>query len=77
MAKIFFLSLYTLILSRDHPHLSPDKSFLSQNLSYHTATFILKNEGQSERIFSIIGLSEIVQYLSACNIAKYCTLALH
>ena len=29
-----------------------------------------------ERIFSFIGFSEIVQYLSACNIAKYCTLGI-
>ena len=27
-----------------------------------------------ERIFSFLGFSEIVQNLSACNIAKYCTL---
>ena len=44
---------------------------------HHTATFILTHEGQSERIFSSIGFPEIVEYLSACNAAKYCTLALH
>ena len=39
-----------MILSRDHRHMSCDKSYLSQNLSYHTATFFLTYEGSSERI---------------------------
>ena len=32
---------------------------------------------KSERIVSFIGFHETVQRLSACNIAKYCTLALY
>ena len=53
------------------------QNFLSQSLSHHTATFVFIYEGWSERIFSFIGFSEIVQYLRAYNIAKYCTLSLH
>ena len=56
-----------MVLSCGRWYMSLDKSLLSQNLSHHTATFILTYE----RIFSIIGLSEIIQYLSACNIANY------
>ena len=38
---------------------------------------LLRRRLSSERIFSFIGLSEIVQYLSTCNVAKYCTFAPH
>ena len=51
--------------------MSCDKGFLSQNLSHHTAVFILTYKGECERIFSVAGFCEFVQYLSACNIANY------
>ena len=56
-----FLSHYTMILSRDHRHLSFDKSFF---IAKSVASYI------SENIFSLLNFSEIVQYLSACNIAN-------
>ena len=40
-----FLSQYTMILWRDHRHMSRDKIFLSQNLWHHTATFVFRYEG--------------------------------
>ena len=74
MAKCF-VALHNDSVARPSACVERQKNFVAKSVVYCTATFVLRYEGQSERIFSFIDFSEIVQYFSACNIAKYCTLA--
>ena len=72
-----FAALHTDSVVQQSAYVLQQKFFLSQTLWHRKATPILGYKVQSECIFSSVCFSDSVQHLSAYNIAKYCTLALH